>query len=113
MAQEFIDKWSGKGQVQNPIWKKEMNEVIRLLDEFNIDYKVQENRIKIVGDLRYASITGVPTLVIYQGNTSVGYDEYMDTNRLLITAPGRRAKYIYLPKSVHAEYDYPYLIIIF
>jgi len=105
MAQEF---WSGKDQIQS----QEMQEVIDLLTKYNVDFKVEGNKITIKGDVKYVSFGGVSEVGITQGNNKIYFDEYSEVNRILVETPNH-ARDVLLTKNVHVEYDYPYLEIYF
>jgi len=101
MAQEF---WNNQS--------KEMQEVINLLNQYNIDFKVKDDKIMIKGNVQYVDLHSLPTITIVQGGNTIGFDEYMDWNRVVVTTPNH-VGYVELTKNVYANYDYPYLVIHF
>ena len=99
MAQEFFTQ-------------DKMQEVIDLLNEYGVDFKVKDNKIMIKGDVQYVDLHSLPTIIISQGDNKISFDEYMDWNRVVVTTPNH-VGYVELSKYVYANYDYPYLIIHF
>jgi len=99
MAQEFFTQ-------------DKMQEVIDLLNEYGVDFKVKDNKIMIKGDVQYVDLHSLPTIIISQGDNKISFDEYMDWNRVVVTTPNH-VGYVELSKEVYANYDYPYLIIHF
>jgi len=103
MAQEF---WDENNQSQ------EMEEVLNLLNECNIDFEVKGNKIMIKGDIRYADLHSLPGIAIFQGDNEIGFEEFRDWNRIVVTTPNH-ARDVILSKNVYADYYYPYLVIHF
>jgi len=102
MAQE----WDEKSQSQ------EMKQVIGLLKKFNIDFRVEGNKIMVKGDVVYVDILSMPGIIITQRDKKIGFDMFDSTNNLVVRT-STRAEVVKLSKEVYADYNYPYLIIHF
>ena len=103
MAQDF---WDDETQTQ------EMKKVIDLLEENGIDFKVEEDKIMIKGDVDYADIFSLPTITIVQGDNIIAFDKLWGFNEITVrTSTG--VKSVQLDRGVYANYSYPYLIIHF
>jgi hypothetical protein len=104
MAQEFKEDINTQSQ--------EMEEVIDLLEKYNIDFEVEGNKIMINGDVRYVDLSSMSTIVITQGDNRIIFDRFMEWNRLSVDLP-TRVGFVRLSKNVRAYYKYPYLVIRF
>ena len=89
-----------------------MQQVIDLLEKYNIDFKVKDDKIMIKGDVKTADLHSLPTITIAQGDNRISFDEYRDWNRVVVTTPDH-VGYVELSKYVYADYYYPYLVIHF
>ena len=103
MAQEFWDE-----QKQQQLMEK----VINLLKKYNIDFTVDDDKIMIIGDVKYVDIGSFPTISIWQGNNEIAFDKLANHNSLVIKTP-TRSEVIILPKSVYADYKHPFLVLHF
>jgi len=110
MAQDFNFKETNT-ESQIPI--QGMKEVLDLLRKYNIDFQVEDNKkIMIKGDVQYVDFNIVPEIIISQGDKKIGFDGFMDWNRIVVETP-TRVRDVTLSKKVHAQYKSPYLIIHF
>ena len=80
MAQEF---WDENEQRQL------MEKVIDLLKKYNIDFTVDDDKIMIVGNLKYVDIGSFPTISIWQGGNEIAFDKLANHNSLVIKTPTR------------------------
>ena len=103
MAQEFWDE-------QNQ--KREMEKVINFLKRYNIDFTVDDDKVLIMGNVRYVDIGSFPTISIWQGDNVIAFDKVVNQNKLVIRTP-TRSEVIILPKSVYAYYEHPFLVLHF
>ena len=105
MAQEFLDE-------QNQ--KREMEKVINLLKRYNIDFTVDGDKVLIMGNMKYVDIRSFSTITIWQGNNVISFDKLINDDRLVIkTSTRSRPEVISIPKSVHAYYEYQFLVLQF
>jgi len=102
MAQE----WDDESQSQ------EMQEVIKFLEENNIAFKVEGNKIMIKGDIHYANLFSLPTIIIEQGDNNISFIRVRDYNTIVVST-STVPKVIKVSKEVQAYYEQPYLIIQF
>jgi hypothetical protein len=93
-------------------YRQEMEKVIDLLEECNIDFKVEGDKILIKGDVEYAEIFSLPAITIVQGDNLIGFDKLWGFNKITVNTP-TGVKEVELPQGVYANYQYPYLIIHF
>ena len=107
MAQDFKET-----HTQSQMQIQGMKEVLDLLRKYNIDFEVKENKIMIKGDVQYVDFTRPQEIIISQGDNRIGFDEFMDWNRIVVETP-TRVRDVPLSKKVHAQYKSPYLIIHF
>jgi len=109
MAQDWGD-WEERE------WKERksqaMEEVINLLQEYGIDFRVEGDKIMIKGDVDYADIFSLPTITIVQGDNIIAFDKLWDFNQITVRTPNS-VKSVQLDRGVYANYSYPYLIIHF
>jgi len=103
LAQEFWDE-----QKQQQLMEK----VINFLKRYNIDFTVDDDKVLIMGNVRYVYIGSFPTISIWQGNNVIAFDEVVNQNKLVIRTP-TRSELIILPKSVYAYYEHPFLVLHF
>ncbi len=103
MDQEF---WDDESQSQ------EMQEVIKFLEENNVDFKVEGNKIMIKGNIQYADLFSLPTIIIEQGDNKISFTRVRDYNTIAVTT-STVPKVIKVSREVQARYDPPYLIIQF
>ena len=88
--------------------------LIDSLGELDIDFEKGEDTIRIKG---LAGYVYPGHIIVYQiPDKEIVFEEFGDTNRIILnstdeTRPG--IKQILLDKSVHARYDFPYLIVQF
>jgi hypothetical protein len=93
-------------------YRQEMQEVIDLLEQYNINFKVEGDKILIKGNVEYVDIFSLPTITIVQGDNLIGFDKLWGFNKITVKTP-TGVKAIELLEGVHANYQYPYLIIHF
>ena len=65
---------SGTSKSRSVKWKK----VINLLKRYNIDFTVDDDKIMIVGNLKYVDIGSFPTISIWQGGNEIAFDEVVN-----------------------------------
>jgi len=105
LAQEFWDE-----QKQQQLMEK----VINLLKKYNIDFTVDGDKVLIIGDVKHVDIGSFPTISIWQGNNEISFDKLINDDRLVIkTSTRSRSEVISIPKSVHAYYEHPFLVLQF
>ncbi len=103
MAQEFWDE-----DEQHQLMEK----VIDLLERYNIDFTVHDDKIMIMGNVNFVDIGSFPTISIWQGDNEIGFAKYVVYNNLSIRTP-TRSEVVNLPKSVYAYYEHPFLVLHF
>ena len=111
MAQDFNFKFK-ETHTQSQMQIQGMKEVLDLLKKYNIDYEVEGDKIMIKGDVQYVDFNLVPEIIITQGDNRIGFDEFMDWNRIVVET-STHVRDVPLSKKVYAKYKYPYLIIHF
>jgi len=122
MAQAFWDEnkqreWTETDTGIQGLQMGGMKEVLDLLTKYNINFKVEGDRIMIKGDVNRVLIghsleKPVQEIVITQGNNRIWFSFLKDFNRIGLWTEGA-IRNVFLPKRVWAKYDYPYLIIYF
>ena len=89
-----------------------MEKVIDLLKKYNIDFTVDGDKVLIMGNVRYVDIGSFPTISIWQGGNEIAFDKLANHNSLVVKTP-TRSEVISIPKSVHAYYEHPFLVLQF
>jgi len=89
-----------------------MEKVINFLKRYNIDFTVDDDKIMIIGNVKYVDIGSFPTISIWQGNNEIGFAKYVVYNNLSIRTHAR-SEVLNLPKSVYAYYEHPFLVLHF
>jgi len=103
LAQEFWDE-----QKQQQLMEK----VIDLLKRYNIDFTVDGDKVLIMGNVKRVDIGSFPTISIWQGDNEISFDKLANHNSLVFKTRSR-SEVISIPKSVHAYYEHPFLVLQF
>ena len=91
-----------------------MEKVINILKRYNIDFTVDDDKIMIIGDVKYVDIGSFSTITIWQGNNVISFDKLINDDRLVFkTSTRSHPELISIPKSVHAYYEHPFLVLQF
>jgi hypothetical protein len=112
MAQDWDDREEKEWEQRK---NQEMNELINVLEELGIDFKVENDNIMIKGDVVYAEIFSLPGITIAQGDNRIDFDrldKINGFNNIVVKTP-TDVKKVTVSAGVHAYYNYPYLVIVF
>jgi hypothetical protein len=89
--------------------KREMEDVVKFLNECGINFDVSDYRIWIEGTPMYMDSYEI---IIRQGDNDIEFRRYI-SDAVLECRKGNTLSHLFYLKTVKAQYAYPYLVLIF